>query len=326
MSEAVELATVTRGGFVESRHSGTAIVLSPAGDTMVSLGDPHSTILTRSALKPLQSLAMHLSGLKLDNDRQRALSLASHNGTETHVSVAREILGEIPESFLACPAAYPVDRDSKNKMIRAGIAPQAITMGCSGKHAAMLRTCDTNGWDLTNYTDVEHPLQQNILETVQRFSGERPAPVTVDGCGVPTLGLTAVGLARAYRRMATADAASPFPVNRISASLLQAGKRNPDLIEGPRSHDTLVMQHADVFAKYGAEGISAMAAPDGTVVVVKILDGSSRASRPVALSLLAYVGAVSKTEFSAALSKMSLTIAGGGKPIGDIRVSIPALK
>lgn len=268
VSDAVELATVTRGDFVESRHAGTAIVLSPEGDTLVSLGNPDATILTRSALKPLQSLAMHTAGLELDSDRQRALSLASHNGTFEHVEVVREILGDLDEDLLACPASYPVDHETKYQLIREGVDPQAITMGCSGKHAAMLRTCQINGWDLHTYTDADHPLQQHIFETVQRFSGERPSPVTVDGCGTPVLGLSTAGLARAYRRMATADLNSPFPINRISASLLIAAKKHPQLVEGFGSHDTVVMQHTNVFAKYGAEGISALAAPDGTCVVV----------------------------------------------------------
>jgi L-asparaginase II len=327
VSDAVELATVTRGGFVESRHVGTAIVLSPAGDTVVSLGAPDKTILTRSALKPLQSLAMHLAGLELANNEQRAISMASHNGTAEHVAIVKQMLsdGGLSEYDLRCPPAYPIDREAKYAMIRRGTDPKRITMGCSGKHAAMLRTCQVNGWSIADYCDMHHPLQEYISETVQRFSGERPAPITVDGCGVPVLGLSVAGLARAYRRMATADPESPFPVNRISAALLEAGRKHPRLIEGAGSHDTVAMENTSVFAKYGAEGISAMAAPDGTCAVVKLLDGSPRASRPVALSLLAYAGAIPKEDFTSALAQMSLTVSGGGKPVGDIRVSIPEL-
>ena len=75
----------------------------------------------------------------------------------------------------------------------------------------------------------------------------------------------------------------------------------------------------------GQATVRAMAAPDGTVTVVKILDGSPRASRAVALSLLTYVGAVSREEFTEVLKRLPLQIYGGGSVVGDIRVSIPAL-
>ncbi|WP_233569293.1 asparaginase [Leucobacter sp. OH1287] len=327
VSEAVELAVTTRGDFIESRHAGSAIVLAPSGEQLLRLGNPDATFLTRSALKPLQSLAMHTAGLQLVDDAERAISLASHTGTPAHVETVERVLAaaNLSEANLLCPESYPVDKAARNHLIRKGAKPSRITMGCSGKHAAMLSTCVAAGWPTKHYTHPEHPLQQHIAETVQRYTGETPSPITVDGCGAPVLGMSLHALARGYRRMATADPNSPFPQNRIPAQLLGAAKKHPELVEGPGEHDTVVMQNTSVFAKYGAEGISAMAAPDGTVTVVKILDGSPRASRAVALSLLTYVGAVSREEFTEVLKRLPMQIYGGGSVVGDIRVSIPAL-
>ena len=54
---AVELAVVERSGFIESRHSGAAVVLSADGVVSERLGDVDALILPRSSLKPLQALA-----------------------------------------------------------------------------------------------------------------------------------------------------------------------------------------------------------------------------------------------------------------------------
>lgn len=327
VSEAVELAVTTRGGFVESRHAGAAIVLSAEGKTLLSLGNPNATVLTRSSLKPLQSFAMHDAGLELADDMQRALSLASHSGTGAHVAIVQQMLNDagLAETHLLCPPDLPADVESMHRVLRNGDGANPIYMCCSGKHAAMLATCVTNGWSIADYTHSSHPLQQHIQQTVQRLTGEPVAAVTVDGCGAPVLGLSLTGLARGYRRMATAGADSPFPSNRLMAALLRAGRTYPHLVEGPAGQDTIVMQHAPVFAKFGAEGVCVMAATDGTVAAVKMLDGSSRASRIVTLSLLAYAGAVTKQQFAAAMKALPLEVKGGGRRVGEILVSIPSL-
>lgn len=327
VSDAVELAVTTRGGFVESRHAGTAIVLSKESETLVSLGNPNATVLTRSSLKPLQSYAMHEAGLRLADTEQIALSMASHSGTGTHTAIVRQMLsdGGLTEQHLLCPPDLPADKNSMHRVLRHGGEASRIYMCCSGKHAAMLRTCQAAGWQLQDYTAVDHPLQVHIQQTVQRLTGENPTPITVDGCGAPVLGLSLSALARGYRRMATADPASAFPSNRMMAQLLAAGRQHPQLIEGPAGQDTITMESAPVFAKFGAEGVCVMAAADGTVAAVKMLDGSSRASRIVTLALLAYTGAVTKQQFAVAMRALPLAVNGGGLRVGDIQVSIPAL-
>ncbi|MDO4241333.1 MAG: asparaginase [Microbacteriaceae bacterium] len=327
VSEAVELATVTRGGFVESRHAGTAIVLDPAGNTLVSLGNPDAAVLTRSALKPLQSLAMQVAGLELSDPRHLAMSFASHTGTPAHVSLVQQMLaaGRLSEAHLLCPPSWPADSEARNHLVRHAGAVSALQHACSGKHAAMLLTCLAAAWPVQDYTHRDHPLQQHIFDNVQRLTGETPSHISIDGCGVPVLGMSLAALARGYRRMANASPESPFPFNRQMAGILAAGRAYPQLVEGPSGHDSIVMQHAPVFAKFGAEGVSAMAAADGTVAVVKILDGSSRVSRAVALALLTYAGAVTKQQFAAALKALPLSVLGGREKVGDIRVSIPDL-
>jgi L-asparaginase II len=74
-------------------------------------------------------------------------------------------------------------------------------MNCSGKHAAMLLTCRTAGWDTAGYLDPAHPLQAQIRELVERLTGERVAATAVDGCGAPVYAVTLAGLAKAMHRI-----------------------------------------------------------------------------------------------------------------------------
>lgn len=323
LAESAELAVVTRNDFIESRHAGSAVVLGADGEVKRSFGNPAATIYTRSALKPLQSLAMHANGLVLDDDEERAISLASHAGTPGHIAIVQRMLdaGGLTEDQLLCPADWPMSGQARDALLRTGGERRRAAMCCSGKHTAMLRTCQVNGWSIDDYCDAAHPLQVAIRETAQRFTGEKPSPIGVDGCGTPVLGLSLLGLAKAYRRMATSEITSPFPLHRTAAQLIAAARENSWVVEGPGQPDTVVAERLNVFAKFGAEGISAIAAPDGTCAVVKILDGSPRAATIVAIELLAQAGSLPADAADLVRGELRLDTFGGGVLVGRIAPS-----
>lgn len=322
LAESVELAVVTRGDFVESRHAGSAVVLSPEGDTLVAMGAPDTPFFTRSALKPLQSLAMHSAGLSLANDAERALSLASHNGTKQHAEVVWNMLsaGGLTDKALLCPPSWPVSSSEARAHASRGGSRERMLHCCSGKHAAMLRTCVANDWDLSTYLSPDHPLQLAIKETVQRFSGEGPY-VAPDGCGAPTHAISLTGLARAIRRMATSEENSPFPLHRHAFELLRSARAEGWAVSGTGSSDTTLIDRLGVFSKFGAEGSVIIATPSGYVAVVKTLDGGQRPLHLVACELLTRVGAISQEAFDAVKPDLHLRISGGGAPVGEIRVA-----
>ena len=106
VTDAVELAVVERSGFVESRHSGSAIVLDPDGVVISSLGAVDSPILPRSSLKPMQALASVTAGATLEGPHL-AIATASHSGTDRHVALVTDILNAagVAEDALLCPPA-----------------------------------------------------------------------------------------------------------------------------------------------------------------------------------------------------------------------------
>ncbi|WP_375384860.1 asparaginase [uncultured Microbacterium sp.] len=320
VADAVELAVVERSGFVESRHAGSAIVLHPDGTVATQLGDTASPILPRSSLKPLQALACLISGAPLEGERL-ALATASHSGTDRHVGVVRDILDAagLTEEALRCPPAWPGDADTRDELVREHLAPARVRMNCSGKHAAMLLTCVTNGWDAATYLEPEHPLQVQIRELVERLTGEKVIATAIDGCGAPVHTTSLAGLARAIHRIGTASETSPFALHRSAGALVRAVRENPWTIDGPGRADSIVIERLGVFAKGGAEGVMVMVAPDGTTLALKMLDGSGRATTAVALRLLERAGALTASDVADAMKLLPLSVSGGGADVGAIR-------
>jgi L-asparaginase II len=310
----VELAIVERSGMVESRHLGAAIVLSPDGSVLRMLGDADALIYPRSSLKPVQAVALLRSGAPLDGE-QLVLATASHAGTDEHQRLASEILASagLGEQDLGCPADWPGDADAAAAARTSG-GRRRLAMNCSGKHAAFLLTCVHNGWSIDDYLDPLHPLQRTIKATVEEFTGTPVGHVGTDGCGAPLFGITLRGLARAISRVA-------LGAEESTARLVAAVQQHPWAIDGPGRANTIVIEELGLVAKLGAEGVNVMAAPDGTTVAVKMLDGNGRATTMVALELLASVGAVDEALIRPVLDRTTEKVLGGTEPVGALRTA-----
>lgn len=323
VSDAVELAVVERSGFIESRHAGSAVVLSPEGEVLRDLGDTRTPTFPRSCLKPFQAVAVMTSGVTLRGE-DAAIATASHSGTAAHVALVRGLLARasLPTSALGCPPASPTDHVARDELIRSGAPRDRVFMNCSGKHAAMLLACAANDWPLDGYLDPEHPLQKRILDVLERFTGERPAATGVDGCGAPVHAISLHALARGIQKITTASTTSPFALYREAAALTEAARDHPWAVGGPGQPDTVAMERLGVFAKVGAEGVMVMTAPDGTTTALKVLDGSSRASAIIALRLLASTGALEDDAVDDVQTELDLWVMGGERRVGQVRATI----
>jgi L-asparaginase II len=323
VADSVELAVVERNGFTESRHAGSAVVLSPEGEVLRTLGDVVTPIFPRSCLKPFQAVAVMTSGVTLRGE-DAAIATASHSGTAAHVALVRRLLEResLPVSALGCPPAAPSDQAAREALIRSGGSRERVYMNCSGKHAVMLLACVANEWPLEGYLDPEHPLQKRILDVVERFTGERPAATAVDGCGAPVHAISLMALARGIQKITTAASGSPFALYREAAALTEAVREHPWAVGGPGQPDTVAIERLGVFAKVGAEGVMVMTARDGTTAAVKVLDGSSRASTIIALRLLAATGAVEHDAIDAVQTELDLWVMGGDRRVGEVRATV----
>jgi L-asparaginase II len=305
------LAEVVRSDFVESCHRGSVVALDADGSELWRVGDPDRPVFPRSSNKPMQAVGMLRAGLQLDGELL-ALASASHSGEAFHLDGVRRILAGagLDESALRTPPDYPVDEQEKAAFIRAGLAPSPIAMNCSGKHAAMLATCVANGWPLVSYPAPDHPLQQALHDTVADLAGEDIAAVGVDGCGAPVFALTLPGLARSFSRIATA------PAGTAEARVAAAIRAHPKWVGGTRRDvSTLIATVPGLIAKDGAEGVFAVALPDGRAVALKIDDGAQRARPAVMVAALRRLG----VDVSGLDDLATTPLFGGGRRVGEIR-------
>ncbi|MFF0740672.1 asparaginase [Streptomyces sp. NPDC004111] len=280
------LAEVVRSGFVEGHHRGSLVILAADGGVELAVGDVTTPVFPRSSNKPMQAAALLRAGLDLSGERL-ALAAASHSGESFHLDLVRKMLSEhgLTEADLQTPPDLPLDPVEAESYLAAGHVRERVTMNCSGKHAAMIAACRANGWDTAGYLDPAHPLQQLVLECVERASGEQVSAVGTDGCGAPLMAVSLTGLARAFRHFVLAEPGSP---ERRVADAMRA---HPEYVAGTRRPDTWLMTEVPgVLSKMGAEAVQAVALPDGRALAFKIDDGAGRALGPVLARALAVLG------------------------------------
>ncbi|WP_410676488.1 asparaginase [Amycolatopsis sp. cmx-4-68] len=278
------LVELVRDGLVEGVHHGSLVVLAPDGTTLFAAGDPDAAMYPRSTAKPLQATAMARLGLRL-SPAGFAIAAASHSGEPKHLDAALDVLGGRSPDALGNPIDYPYDPVERDHWLADGRAPARLAHNCSGKHAAMLATCDLNGWSTDGYLDPAHPLQRAIAATVEDLTGRGIPRVAVDGCGAPLFATTLRGLATAVSTIATAEPGTPE--HRVADGI----RRHPELVGGSRRDVTAVMRAVPgLIAKDGFEAVQVAALPDGTAIAFKIADGGDRARYPVLAAALKLCG------------------------------------
>ena len=305
MSDAV-LAEYVRDGVVESVHRGYLVALSADGSVNLALGDSEHLIFPRSCVKSIQGAAMVRAGLKLE-PRLLALGCSSHSGSEEHLLAVREILAlaKLDESALQCMLDKPLGDQERRAW---GDKPATrISMNCSGKHAAMLLTCVTNGWPIENYLDPAHPLQVAIKAELEALSGEKNTLTSTDGCGAPLFLISVIGLARAIRAITL----STDPVHQ---SVLDASRTFPEMVAGKGRLTTQMIEAVPgLYMKDGAEAVEIASMPDGRTLVFKVADGSLRPFRVLVHAGLKRLGIDSPYEAE--------NVLGGDRVIGTIRAT-----
>jgi len=264
--DAISVAVV-RHGVVEAVHTVHAAAVQDR-TLVAAAGDPGLVTYFRSSAKPLQALPVARARDDLD-DRDLAIASASHLATPDQLAAVRALLAKAPatEDDLEC-----------------GPEPTRIQHNCSGKHAGMLALCRAEGWPLEGYRLAEHPVQRGCLAEVAAAAEVDPEsiPTSVDGCGVVTFALPLERMARAFSRLESLDAGA-----RVAAAM----RAHPDLVRGPLSPDTRLMETLPGWtAKVGAEGIVCAAGPDGLGVALKCTDG---AGRPLEQALRSFLAALS---------------------------------
>lgn len=295
------LAEVTRGGVVESRHFGHAVVVNSAGDVLFSAGDAEHATFPRSSLKPLQALAGIACGTADRFDftpAEIAVTCASHSAEPRHREAVARILEKIgaSEEDLYCGPHGVPHLPSRDALIRAREQPTRIYNNCSGKHAGMLALARVLEAPLQGYWEAEHPVQREIRQVLAAACSIEPERLRwgVDGCGVPTYLLSLRELALGFARLAD-PRLLPTAYAPAAGRITRAMNAEPGMVRGEGGFDTVLLESAPgtLVCKGGAEGCQAVGVFSGGVgIAVKVEDGSARPLAPITLSLLRRFGSL----------------------------------
>jgi L-asparaginase II len=289
------LVELTRGGLVESVHTGSLVLAKPNGEAVVTLGDTHRPIFPRSAIKALQALPLIETGAADHygfGDAEIAIACASHSGTAAHANLAASMLeaADLDASALACGAHAPMHETSARALAAAGKPFSALHNNCSGKHSGMVCTCAHAGDPVTGYLNVRHPHQQRIARVLSDFCGDgfSASRYGIDGCSAPNWAIPVAHLAKAFAVYVSGDGLAPAR-RAATQRIVKACMARPDMVAGPERMDTTAMSAlpGKVFMKTGAEGVYCGAFPEhGLGFAVKIDDGNKRGAEAVVAGLI----------------------------------------
>jgi L-asparaginase II len=294
----VPLAVATRGGVVEAVHYGSIAVVDAGGTVLHAAGDVGARIFPRSSLKPLQALPLvaHPGFARFGfGPREIALLCASHSGEPRHAETVAQMLQTIGghKHQLLCGTHPPLYFEAMDIRPRAEDIYAVVHHQCSGKHTGMLALAALLDLPADDYINPAHPVQQQVLEAVEYFTGVPRAQIItgIDGCSAPNFAVPLAALAAAFARLSVA---TPDPrYGDAPRLILEAMARHPEMVSGLKRLD-LAVAHAgkgDWVPKSGAEAVHALVVRSrGLGIAIKVADGSARAVAPVVVSVLQQLG------------------------------------
>lgn len=290
------LVEVKRGSITESRHRGHIVACDCDGQIVAQLGAPHTITFLRSSSKPHQAIPLVATGAadRFDfTEKEVAISCASHNGEQIHLETVARMLKKIglDESALKCGAHEPYSAEAARALRERSEQPTQLHNNCSGKHAGMLALALHLDAPTDTYDQPANPVQLNIVRRISQFSGVAVEDIAVgiDGCGVPTFGVTVRAMALMYARLVAPPRDIDNETRQACRRIVSAMSNYPEMIGGRAERlDTVIMQAArgQVISKVGAEGVYTAGVlpceewPRGLGLAFKIEDGEDRRARP----------------------------------------------
>jgi L-asparaginase II len=270
------------------------------------------------------------------NEKEIAVACASHNGEAIHTETVAGMLKKIglDASALKCGVHEPYSAEAARSLRQRNEAPTALHNNCSGKHAGMLALALYLNAPIETYDQPENPVQLSIVRCISQFS-DVPAEdiaVGVDGCGVPTFGVSVRAMALMYVRLVAVPEDFDEATRRASQRIVLAMTKYPEMIGGRAERlDTVIMQAARgrVVSKVGAEGVYTAAVlpgeswPRGLGLALKIEDGEDRRARPtVVIEALRQLGVLKREALEAVSQYASFPLLNRrGDLVGEVRAS-----
>jgi len=333
------LVQVMRDGITESRHRGHVVAVEPDGKIVASLGTPDAVTFLRSSAKPHQAIPLVASGAAARfgfTEKEIALACASHSGEEIHTETAAQMLKKIglEPAVLKCGTHEPFSPEVSRRLREKAEEPNVLHNNCSGKHVGMLAVALHVGAPMDTYDSPDNPVQLVIGRAISQFSGIplEDIAVGVDGCSVPTFGITVKAMALMYARLVSAPPEFDDRTRKSCQRIVSAMTSYPEIIGGTVDRlDTEMMRAAKgrLISKVGAEGVYTVGVlpckewPRGLGLALKIEDGDDHRARPtVVIESLRQLGVLKGDSLEAVSGYASFPVRNRRQEVvGEVRAS-----
>ena len=281
------IISVNRNSVIESVHEVDIALCDAEANTLFGMGNYQGEIFPRSAMKPLQAIAL-IELLNKTNKQDSfttaeiALICASHNGEEFHSKAVKSLLAkfEINYEELVCGAHWSLEQESLIEQVRTFEQPDKTHNNCSGKHAGMIILAKLLTGKSKNYAEINHQAQQLILRKLEIMTGENLLEYVmgIDGCGAPVYRAPLKSWARAFAMFA-GGGELPANIRETCCKIRQSIANNSYIIAGKnRACSAINKTYGEaITAKVGAEGVYSAAFHGSQLgLMLKARDGSKR--------------------------------------------------
>lgn len=281
------LFSIARENITEITVDGLiAVWAGPTHGPLLTLGDCIAPLWSRSLVKPLQLLTV-VPTLKQAypqlQSHHYAIMLSSHMGESAHQDTLKEIMAitGVSANQLQCPACQSTHIETALEAKASRTPPSPLLYPCSGKHLALLAALKASRYPLDSYLGTLHPYF-DLYNALVEYLLDKPAHAfrhTTDGCGMPTLAIPPLDMAKIFFLLGHADP-TPFlkkPPQHLAPLLahweeLQHWMRAyPFMMGGTNRLDTrlnageiLPSTIRSTLAKEGADGLLAVSLSPGT--------------------------------------------------------------
>lgn len=318
-----------RGGKVENIHQGIICVINEKKEVVYEKGNIESHVYYRSAMKPIQAIPVFTTNIieKYQlNQQEAALFTASQRGEKYHQEALERLIEKlgVSEELLVCGASYPLNDEPNEQYVWDHMPKRKLLHNCAGKHLGFLAYAREKGYELSNYDDLEHPLQQEILKQLVNLS-ETPIDNInkgVDGCGVPVYGVPLRNMAISYLKFVAPDLIGDEQTAQAVTKIGEVMNAHPEIVASHNFICTALLQDNNIIAKGGAQGVYCLALKKERIsIALKVLSGSELVWPVLVAEILEKLNYSNKETIARLLAIRSKAIMNdSGKPIGETRV------
>ncbi|MFC7681074.1 asparaginase [Paenibacillus sp. GCM10028914] len=294
MAGFIPLVEEYRGGILENVHYGAISVVDESGKLLYSAGDPEHMTFLRSAAKPFQAIPVMKRSIDEKfglTGEEAALFAASHRGEKFHIDALESLLNKtgIGEEELHCCPNYPLNEEAKAERLRKNEAKRRIFHNCSGKHAGLIALCKYQGWDTKTYYQLDHPVQQEIIETVALFADvpKERIGIGIDGCGLPIFAMPLSSIALSYLKLACPELIQNEETRLAAKRISKLMNDHPNMIADTRFVCSTLLKDPNLTAKGGAKGVYGIGLRKERIgISLKVSDGSEQVWPSIIASIL----------------------------------------